>query len=102
MSIIPPLRSLTPPARQSEYLVSHGKSGGFGRFVAVQPIALERGARVVIVSARGREVGSVLFPANPRHGQYLGGASSGKLLCTATAQDGMALSQLATLMPKVF
>jgi cell fate regulator YaaT (PSP1 superfamily) len=102
---IPILGSRTLPARQSEvceYLVSHGKSGAFGRFVADVPMSLERGARVVIRSARGQEIGSVLCPANARHGQYLGESPPGKLLRRTTAEDELVLVQQADLSRSIF
>jgi len=101
---IPIFRSLTLPARQAEiaYLVSHGQSGAFGRFVADLPMSLERGVRVVIMSARGQEIGSVLCPATPRHGQFLGGAVAGKILRRTTAEDELAMTRLADLSQIIF
>ena len=45
------------------YLVSHGRSGGLGRFSAPPSSKLNRGDRVLIDSPRGREVGTVLCEA---------------------------------------
>src|SRR5262245_41668019 len=96
---MPIFHALTLPARQAEtaYLVSHGQSGAFGRFMADLPMPLERGARVVITSARGQEIGSVLCAATPRHGQFLGGAAAGKIIRRTTAEDELAMTQLADL-----
>jgi hypothetical protein len=101
---IPIFHSLTLPARQAEiaYLVSHGQSGGFGRFVADLPMSLERGTRVVIDSARGQEIGSVLCPATQRHGQFLGGAAVGRLLRRTTAEDELAVARHADLCQRIF
>src|SRR5262245_29808138 len=100
--LAPPFPSRTLPARQTEYLVSHGKSGAFALFVADVPMWLERGDRVVIVSSRGQEVGSVLCPANSRHGQYLPDSPPGKLMRPATADDELALARLADLCQAIF
>ena len=100
--LAPPFRSLTLPARQTDYLVSHGKSGAFGLFVADMPMSLQRGDRVIIVSSRGQEVGSVLCPANSRHGQYLPDSPPGKLMRPATADDELALAGLADLCQAIF
>jgi PSP1-like protein len=100
---IPPLRSLMPTARPlANYLVSHGKNGAFGRFVADLPLLLERGERVVILSNRGVEVGSILCQANARHGQYLGQSPAGKLLRRVSAEDESALVESAGLSRRLF
>jgi len=101
---IPIFHSLPLPARHAgaAYLVSHGQSGAFGRFVADLPMPLERGARVVITSARGQEIGSVLCPATPRHGQFLGGAAAGKIIRRTTAVDELAMTRLADLSQTIF
>jgi hypothetical protein len=71
----------------SEYLVSHGKSGGFGRFRAVEPLVCQRGDRVVVRSARGFELGVVMCPATARHAHLLKDRSMGELLRRATSED---------------
>jgi cell fate regulator YaaT (PSP1 superfamily) len=82
--------------------VSHGKSGAFGLFAADVSLALERGDRVVIVSSRGQEIGSVLCPANSRHGLYLGPSPPGKLLRRATSEDESGLARFADLGQAIF
>jgi cell fate regulator YaaT (PSP1 superfamily) len=82
--------------------VSHGKNGAFGRFVADLPLFLERGERVVVLSSRGLEVGSILCQANARHGQYLGQSPAGKLLRRVSADDDVALTELTDVSRKLF
>ena len=103
--MISTLPSQTLPARQAgvcEYLVGHGKSGAFGRYVADLPMSLERGTRVVILSARGLEIGSVLCPANSRHGQYLGQSPPGQLLRPTTTDDELVALELADVSRRIF
>jgi hypothetical protein len=85
----------------SEYLVSHGSSGGFGRFVAAGPLACARGTRVVIDGPRGLEVGTVLCPATPGHGQFLP-VISGRLLRPADAGDEEELAHLRARGEQLF
>jgi hypothetical protein len=70
-----------------EYLVSHGKSGGFGRFAAEALSAYRRGERVVIEGARGLEIGEVLCPVTDGHRKLLGGVPVRRLLRRADGDD---------------
>jgi hypothetical protein len=74
-------------ATAHEYLVSHGNTGGFGRFAAVPPLTCHRGERVVVESARGLEMGEVLCSATPGHVRLLVGTAAGRLLRRATPDD---------------
>jgi hypothetical protein len=85
-----------------EYLVTHGKSGGFGRFAAAQPLACERGERVVVRSSRGLELGMVLCGTTPRHARLLGATAVGELLRPATADDEAAAARLDHLGQQLF
>jgi cell fate regulator YaaT (PSP1 superfamily) len=69
------------------YLVSHGTTGGFGRFTAASPLTCNRGERVIIRSARGLEIGVVLCEATPGHAQLLPDSAGGELLRRATPDD---------------
>jgi cell fate regulator YaaT (PSP1 superfamily) len=69
------------------HMVSHGKSGGLGCFVAESPVPLERGTQVVVESARGLEAGQVVGPASQRHARLLGPALAGRLLRPFNDQD---------------
>lgn len=70
-----------------EYLVSHGKSGGLGRFAWTQPQPLNRGQLVVLRTQRGLELGTVLCPAQSRHQRALQETPVGELLRPVTAAD---------------
>jgi cell fate regulator YaaT (PSP1 superfamily) len=69
------------------YLVSHGKSGGVGGFLSQLPFALNRGDRVVLDSARGREVGTVLCAAETRQARLLANAASSLILRLVSEAD---------------
>jgi cell fate regulator YaaT (PSP1 superfamily) len=71
----------------SEYLVSYGLAGDFGRFRSLTPLACRRGDRVVVRSHRGLEVGTALRPATPRHAAFLPNTTLGQLLRTVTPGD---------------
>jgi hypothetical protein len=70
-----------------QYLVGHGKCGAVGVFTAETPLPLRRGARVLIETTRGAEVGEVLGPASLRQARLLGTVSAGKLLRSLTPED---------------
>jgi cell fate regulator YaaT (PSP1 superfamily) len=78
-----------------EYLVSHGHSGGFGRFVAATPLSCRRGERVVVRSGRGLELGAVLCPATDRQQQVLRDTPVGELLRPATPEDEQQAQRMA-------
>jgi hypothetical protein len=86
----------------AEYLVSHGKSGGFGRFAPVLPLACRRGDVVVVRSQRGLELGSVLCAAGDSHARFLGRTPVGPLLRHATPEDAGAARRLEALGQRVF
>lgn len=77
-----------------EYLVSHGKSGAFGRFVSALPLECARGQHVVVKSRRGLELGSVLCQATSRHGHLLGTTPVCDLLRMATPADEAAAGRM--------
>jgi hypothetical protein len=70
-----------------EYLVSHGSSGGVGRFAAGPGQSYRRGERVVVESRRGLELGVVLCPTTPRHARLLADPAPGRLVRPATEAD---------------
>jgi cell fate regulator YaaT (PSP1 superfamily) len=99
-------RLLTDPRSRGEggataYLVIHGKSGGFGRFVAREALALVRGDRVVIRTSRGQELGTVLCPATAGHAHLLPDMG-GDLLRQASIEDDQIQSRLAALSQRLF
>jgi hypothetical protein len=76
-----------------EYLVSHGKSGAFGRFTAEIANVLQRGDRVVVRGTRGLELGTILCVATERQRRVLGHTSPGQLVRRATPEDEKKSSQ---------
>src|SRR5438128_11683349 len=87
-------------AQAAEYLVSHGQSGGFGRFIG--PLNLRRGDRVVIQTQRGLELGAVLCPATAGHIQLLADTSAGRILRPAEPADDEALRRWQLLGRQIF
>jgi hypothetical protein len=92
MSALPPRPPApgTSDARLSEYLVSYGRSGAFGRFACPFPFSLPRGARVVIETPRGIELGTVLCPATTTHARLLISGAIGRLVRPAADADAAA------------
>jgi hypothetical protein len=84
------------------YVVSHGKSGSLGHFITRFPLALRRGDRVIIDGPRGREIGTVLCPANVRQARILKAATSGAIVRHLTPDDDMALSHLRETEQRLF
>lgn len=72
---------------EPEYLLSYGNAGDFGRFRCAEPLACERGNRVVVRSPRGQELGIILRPANAGHGRLLADQFVGQILRLATEGD---------------
>jgi cell fate regulator YaaT (PSP1 superfamily) len=70
-----------------EYLVSYGLRGDFGRFRPERPLVCARGARVVVQSPRGLEIGRVLREAAPGHARFLPNTALGRLLRVCGADD---------------
>jgi hypothetical protein len=77
-----------------EYLVNYGRSGFLGVFRAAADVECPRGARVVIRSARGVELGTVLSEADPRLSAIATSEAPGSLLRTATPADDEAAYSL--------
>lgn len=86
----------------SEFLVSYGKSGAFGRFAPAEPLTLVRGDRVVVQSARGLELGSVLCAGTEGHARLLGRDAVGRLLRRAGADDDDAAARCTRLARTLF
>jgi hypothetical protein len=84
------------------YVVGHGKSGGLGHFTSRRPLPLGRGDRVIIDSPRGREVGTVLCPANARQARILGAVASGGIVRLLTPDDEMALKHSRETEQRLF
>jgi len=85
-----------------EYLVSYGRSGGLGRFIAEPAPQFRRGQRVVVNSVRGAEIGAVLCLATAAHARLLQTPATGQVLRLATAADFAADAEVRTLEQRVF
>jgi hypothetical protein len=71
----------------TEYLVSFGKSGEFGRFASVEPLACRRGDPLVIETSRGLELGQVIRRSDPEHARLMGGGAAGRIVRRPTPND---------------
>jgi cell fate regulator YaaT (PSP1 superfamily) len=100
MSALPDLLARPDAARQ--YIVSFGNSGGVGVFTADEPLVLQRGARVVIRSPRGVEVGAVRCRATIGQARLLGANASGALLRVLSSDDDARLSAQRLLSQRLF
>jgi hypothetical protein len=89
-------------AKSQEYLVSHGKTGVLGRFVASSPEPLLRGDRVVIQSQRGLGFGIVLGAASERQARLLGATPVGKLLRQVDRNDEAAHTEMLRREEDIF
>ena len=85
-----------------QYLVSHGKSGVVGVFMADEPVPLPRGCEVVVQTARGVEIGEVLGPATIRQARLIGAGSAGTLLRRTAVADQTRRESLARLEHHLF
>lgn len=83
-----------PVFAASEYLLSYGLLGDFGRFRTLRPFTCRRGDRVVVQSHRGLELAEVLREAAPGHAQFLPNTSVGQLLRLATADDELTATRM--------
>ncbi len=86
----------------TEYLVSYGKSGGFGRFRAEAAEPFDRGQRVVIRTNRGPELGTVLCAAKSSHQRALKDTTVGQLVREATPNDEEQNTTNASLAQNIF
>jgi cell fate regulator YaaT (PSP1 superfamily) len=77
-------------ATAAEYLVSHGKTGAFGRFLSSCKERFVRGDRVVLESDRGLTLGTVLCEATARQVRLLEHLSCGRVLRRAGPEDARA------------
>jgi hypothetical protein len=89
-------------AAHDQHLVSHGKSGVVGVFTTDGPLLLPRGCEVIVETARGVEIGTVLGPATIRQARLIGASSAGALLRRATTKDQSQRKAQALLERHVF
>jgi cell fate regulator YaaT (PSP1 superfamily) len=72
------------PAR---YIVRHGAMRLLGEFAAIDCPPFDRGARVVVRTDRGQEVGDILCPSTPQAVAYLPEPTRGDILRPMTDDD---------------
>jgi hypothetical protein len=70
-----------------EYLLSYGNAGDFARFQYSDPLSCPRGARLVVRSHRGQEIGVFMRPATEAHSRLLADRFVGQILRPATEGD---------------
>jgi cell fate regulator YaaT (PSP1 superfamily) len=73
--------------KASEYVVTHGRSGFLGRFLAAPGRVFERGDTVAIATSRGLELGTVLGPIASGFGSVVNAVPSGQVVRSATDAD---------------
>lgn len=86
----------------TEYLVSYGKNGEFGRFAASAPLACRRGDPLVIETNRGLEIGKVIRSAESEHARLLGGGPPGRIIRQPSPADLQMRDRLRTLGQQLF
>jgi len=72
---------------QATYIVRHGAMRLLGEFTAPATMRFDRGARVVIRTERGQELGDVLCPATPQAVAHLPEPTKGDIVRLATDED---------------
>jgi len=97
-----PLGNASAAVVSDQYVVAFGKSGGLGCFTVIEPLDLFRGARVVLRTPRGQEIGEVLGPATLRQARLIGSQVSGDILRHATAEDDLFLQNLGSAAEALF
>jgi cell fate regulator YaaT (PSP1 superfamily) len=86
----------------SEYLLSYGSLGDFGRFYPVIPVVCRRGQQAVVRSHRGLELATVLGPASAGHAHFLPNTTVGQILRLATPEDHQTAYELRTRAQQLF
>ncbi len=87
---------------KTEFLVSHGKSGSFGRFVYEKGNLLKRGQPVVVETVQGLEIGEVLCPVGQTHSLVLKNTPLGKIHRLACEEDEIQAAQLKDLANRIY
>jgi hypothetical protein len=86
----------------SEYLLSYGTAGEFGRFRPAAALECRRGDKAVVRSHRGVELATVLCPAVPGHARFLPNTTVGHLLRLAGPDDEAAAARAAATGRNLF
>ncbi len=82
----PPPDPATPPPGD-EWLVRYGAMRLYGLFTPEAPLAVSRGAAVIVATDRGTELGTALCPVTPAVATAIPDPTRGRLLRLATPQD---------------
>lgn len=77
--------AIDPPSKK--YIVRHGAMRMLGEFVAENEVTYSRGARVVVKTERGMELGDILCPATPQAVAYLPEPTNGEIVRSMSAED---------------
>ena len=85
-----------------QFIVSFGKIGALGVFMAAQPLMLRRGQAVIVQTSRGVEIGTVLCQATLRQARLLGATSSGALLRLVSVDDEARRDERAEFERRIF
>jgi cell fate regulator YaaT (PSP1 superfamily) len=95
--------SAAPTADGStKYIVRHGAMRLLGEFTPADGSAFDRGARVVVRTERGQELGEVLCPSTPPAVAYLPDPTRGDILRRVTPDDIRHEEQLREVSKKQF
>jgi cell fate regulator YaaT (PSP1 superfamily) len=86
----------------SSYIVRHGVMRFLGEFAAGDDRTYPRGARVLLRSERGLEVGQVLCPTNPRALELLGEPTRGQIVRPLQADDHVEIDRLRQAEVRAF
>jgi cell fate regulator YaaT (PSP1 superfamily) len=92
---------MTPPqesdsdARKPRYIVRHGVMRFLGQFEPREADRYARGARIVVRTERGLEVGEVLCESTPRAVEYLSEPTHGSIVRLVGVEDQCQIERLA-------
>jgi cell fate regulator YaaT (PSP1 superfamily) len=85
-----------------KYIVRHGVMRFLGEFEAADGVSYPRGARVVVRTQRGQEVGEVLCPANPKAVEMLAEPTRGPIVRLLSPEDQRQLERQRELLLRAF
>jgi cell fate regulator YaaT (PSP1 superfamily) len=78
----------------NSYIVRHGAMRHLGEFEAAAGLDYRRGARLVVRSDRGHEVGELLCEATPRAVEWIGDPTRGQIVRALSADDLQTIQRL--------
>ena len=86
----------------AKYVIRHGAMRLLGEFAAPPGAAFARGARVVVRTERGQELGEVLCPATPQATSYLPEPTRGEILRPLSDDDRRREEEVRANRPRQF